>query len=249
MKRLFIALLFFAPLLVFPQEMVVTVHTPTNSMEESMDFYSKLNYELVSKAKPVLFSDGKFLIEINDERVARAGVKMYKGSWTEEVASLKELTQVYETEDGFALNDFNGCWIYLVEGELGVETKLSGESTGLSGNFMGLTLEAANMNKSVEIWSALGFEIAMGTVEQGFVQMQHENGFGVAMLKPLVSPHLFFNPSLTFFNGENNLALIEKIRALDISITEEITIFNKEDIVDNIIIRDPGGLGFFIFSD
>jgi len=249
MKNLFLALLFVVPSIVFSQDVVITIHTPTNNLEQSMDFYNSLNYELVSKEKPTLFSDGKFLIEINDERIARAGVKMYKESWAEEVTSIKELTQVYEMENGYALNDLNGCWIYLTESKLGVETKLAGESMGLTGNFMGLCLEAANMGKSVEIWSTLGFDISMGTVEQGFVQMQHENGFGLALLKPLTSPHLFFNPSLTFFNGENNLGLIEKIKAVDIDITEEITIFNEEGIADNIIIRDPGGLGFFIFSD
>ena len=29
----------------------------------------------------------------------------------------------------------------------------------------------------------------------------------------------------------------------------KITQFNKEGIVDNVIIRDPGGYGFFIFND
>jgi len=54
---------------------------------------------------------------------------------------------------------------------------------------------------------------------------------------------------LTYFNGKQNLKVIEQIRNNGISITEEITHFNKEGIVDNIIIRDPGGYGFFIFSD
>jgi len=54
---------------------------------------------------------------------------------------------------------------------------------------------------------------------------------------------------LTYFNGKQNLEVIEKIRNNAIPITEEITHFNKEGIVDNIIIRDPGGYGFFIFSD
>ncbi len=68
-------------------------------------------------------------------------------------------------------------------------------------------------------------------------------------MKPNACPHLFFNPSLTYFNGKNNIDIIAKIRALNISITEEITHFNKEGKVDNIIIRDPGGFGFFLFND
>ena len=62
-------------------------------------------------------------------------------------------------------------------------------------------------------------------------------------------PHLFFNPSLTYFNSGRNPEVIAGIRAAGIPISEEITIFNKEGRVDNIIIRDPGGYGFFLFND
>jgi len=71
----------------------------------------------------------------------------------------------------------------------------------------------------------------------------------VSFMQPNSCPHLFFNPSMTYFNGKNNLPIIAKIREAGILITEEITHFNQEGIVDNIIIRDPGGYGFFIFSD
>ena len=54
---------------------------------------------------------------------------------------------------------------------------------------------------------------------------------------------------MTYFNGQKNLAIIEEIRELNIPIAEEITYFNSEGTVDNIIIRDPGGYGFFIFND
>jgi hypothetical protein len=43
--------------------------------------------------------------------------------------------------------------------------------------------------------------------------------------------------------------VIQKIRDLNIPITEEITAFNTECIVDNVIIRDPEGFGFFVFND
>jgi hypothetical protein len=63
-------------------------------------------------------------------------------------------------------------------------------------------------------------------------------------MKPFSCPYLFYNPSLTFFNGkENNPKVIQKVRDL----TEEITAFNTEGIVNNVIIRDPGGFGLFVF--
>ena len=69
-------------------------------------------------------------------------------------------------------------------------------------------------------------------------------------MNPLMCPHLFFNPSLTYFNGkENNPKVIKRLRELKITITEEITHFNDKGIADNVIICDPGGYGFFIFND
>ena len=66
---------------------------------------------------------------------------------------------------------------------------------------------------------------------------------------PCCCPHLFFNPSLTYFNGGQNLPVIKAIREAGIPIAEEITHFNEEGVVDNVVLRDPGGLGMFIFND
>lgn len=229
--------------------MIVTIHTPTNNLQESLDFYQKLNYQLISEENPCLLTDGKAVIEINPDRYARAGIKCYKDSWTEEVKQLKKLTTVHPIENGFLFNDFNGCWIYLIEGNLDLELESSDASFGMTGNFHGLSLESGNIPKSLEIWNALGFAVKMGTIEKGFILLQNEEGFGLSLMNPLTCPHLFFNPSMNFFNGENNLTVIENIRKAGIPIAEEITFFNKEGIVDNIIIRDPGGYGFFLFSD
>ena len=229
--------------------MTVIVHTPTNDLDNSLNFYKRLEYKVVSEKEPTLLTNGKALLEINPDRFARAGLKMYKDSWAEELHGLEELTTIHKTEAGYLINDLNGCWIYLIEGKMALEVELADTSFGLTGNFMGLSLESAEMLKSTKVWQILGFKITMGTPEKGFVIMANDDGFGVSLMKPMMCPHLFFNPSMTFFNGENNLGIIEKIRKANIPIAEEITHFNKAGIVDNIIIRDPGGYGFFIFSD
>ena len=105
------------------------------------------------------------------------------------------------------------------------------------------------MTKSAKFWSIFGYEITTGKEEQGWIVMTKEGFLPISIMKPFACPHLFFNPSLTYFNGGNNLPVIKKIRNLGIPITEEITEFNKEGIVDNVIVRDPGGLGFFVFND
>lgn len=76
-----------------------------------------------------------------------------------------------------------------------------------------------------------------------------DDGFVISLMKPFSCPHLFFNPSMTYFNGKDNLAVIRKIREAGIPITQEITAFNTEGIADNVILRDPGGYGFFVFND
>lgn len=225
------------------------IHTPTNKLENSLDFYNRLNFKVISDEKPLLVTDGKAIIEINPERFARAGIKLYKDSWSNEVSNLKKLTAVTKFEQGYLLSDPSGVRIYLIEGELGVDYTRQENSFGIIGNFSGLSLETTDISKSVTVWEALGFSKSMGSIEQGWVAYTSQDGLTVNFMKPLSCPHLFFNPSMTYFNGGNNLEVIKKIRAANIPVTEEITYFNKEGIVDNIIIRDPGGYGFFIFND
>lgn len=224
------------------------IQTPTNDLKQSIEFYSKLDFKTIAD-NPNMISDGKAVIEINPDRFARAGVKLCKASWQDEIEKLEKITAITAKDGVHLLGDPSGTWIYLCEGTSGLDFTPSKESCGALGNYAGISLETTDMGKSAEIWQILGFSKTMGSEEQGWVVYQNGDGMAVSLMKPLSCPHLFFNPSLTYFNGENNLAIIQKIRDLGIPITEEITHFNSEGIVDNIIIRDPGGFGFFIFSD
>lgn len=225
------------------------IQSPTNNLKDSLDFYSSLGFQILSSENPTLVSDGKVLIEINPDRQARAGLKLYKPSWKETVEKLKAITKVIDREGEYVLSDPSGTWIYLMEGQNKLDAELSGIEPSVLGNYAGMSLEMIDIERSKQIWETLGFSVTMGAPEQGWVALANEDGLVVSLMKAFSCPHLFFNPSLTYFNGKNNLAIIEKIRSLNIPITEEITHFNKEGIVDNIIIRDPGGYGFFIFND
>lgn len=227
--------------------MKTIIQTPTSSLSESVAFYQKLNFEKLSEEKSVFFSDGKFIMEVNPDRFSRAGIKLYRKSWTDVLANLKAQTNVMTIEGGFLLSDPSGCWIYLMESE--EEFVLSEERNTILGNLAGLSLESMDMKKSYAIFSLLGFKKTMGDEASAWLAMTNEDGVGVSIMKPMNCPHLFFNPSLTYFNSGKNPEVIEKIRDLKIAITEEITHFNKEGLVDNIIIRDPGGFGFFLFND
>lgn len=225
------------------------IQTPTPNLTASLDFYTKLNFKVLSKENPTLVSDGKVIIEINPNRFARTGVKLFRNSWTTIVEQLENLTEVSKTEEGYLLSDPSGTRIYLIETDTPAVYDLKDISGAVLGNSAGMSLETTAIHKSIEIWETLGFKKTMGGLEQGWIVFTNADDLSLSLMQPNSCPHLFFNPSLTYFNGKENPAIIAKIRSLKIPITEEITAFNKEGIVDNIIIRDPGGYGFFIFSD
>lgn len=229
--------------------MKTIIHTPTNKSENSIEFYSRLKFKSIPSKDQTLFTDGQALIEVNPDRFARAGIKIYKPSWTKEISKLKKITAVINITGGYLLSDASGAWIYLMESESGVRYKKTENSFSLLGNFAGLSLETTDISRSAMLFEILGFEKKTGSAEQGWLSFVNEEGFGISIMKPLCCPHLFFNPSLTYFNGKENLSVIKKICLAEIPITEEITHFNKNNTVDNIIIRDPGGYGFFIFND
>jgi len=229
--------------------MKTLIHTPTNSLSDSLNFYSRLNFKVISKEKPTLVTDGQAIIEINTDRYARAGVKIFSDSWQETIGKLEKMTAILTIENGHLLSDPSGVWIYLMDNEFSLNVDLSKVAPSFLGNYAGLSLETTDFNKSVEIWKLIGFSQTSGTIEQGYISCTNEEGITVSIMPPNNCPHLFFNPSLTYFNGPGNLEIIATIRELEIPITEEITHFNNEGIVDNIIIRDPGGYGFFLFND
>lgn len=229
--------------------MTCILHTPTNELKQSEEFYEKLGFQRMLNGDSVLYTDGKAIFEINPDRYARAGVRMYKESWIEEIGKLRELTTVTRMKDGtYLLSDASGVWIYLTEGEPQFEYASSNTSFSVLGKYSGLTLETTDFARSAAVYEILGFKLVSGGQDKGWAA--YSNGsFELSIMPAMSCPHLFFNPSVSYFNGGKNLPVIEKIRSLGIPITEEITLFNKEGIVDNIIIRDPGGYGFFVFND
>lgn len=229
--------------------MPAIIQTTTTNLQASIDFYTRLNFKLLNESAPTLLSDSKVLIEINPDRFARAGIKLYQESWKAITEKLTPHFTLIDIDNGYLLSDPSGCWVYLIEGQMSVDVPPAENAFGVLGTCAGLSLETTEMARSCMLWETLGFNKTMGGVEQGWIAYENGDGGAVSIMKPMACPHAFYNPSLSYFNGKNNLAIIENIRTLNIPITEEITHFNKEGIVDNIIIRDPGGLGFFIFSD
>lgn len=224
--------------------MKTLIQTPTGSLSNSLEFYSKLKFNIISAEDPVIVSDGKAFIQINPDRYARAGIKLFRSSWKETISKLERLATVVGIDDGYLLTDTSGTWIYLIETPDPMNLQVSKSSHSAIGNYAGIGLETPEVEKSKEIWTTLGFK----QDDPNWPSFTNDDQVTITLYKPNTCPHLFFNPSLTYFNGSDNLEIIEYVRK-HVPVTEEITHFNPDGEVDNIIIRDPGGLGFFIFND
>lgn len=157
-----------------------------------------------------------------------------------------------ECEDYFLVSEPSNTWIYLLKQARNLPDIFAEVDSSHLGHFAGLSLETTNIALSLKIYQALGYVVMMGDEKSGFVQLSvpDENAPGIALMKANSCPHLFFNPSLTYFNGKKrNPKIIQHLGELKVPLVEEITHFNQEGLVDNVLIRDPGGLGIFVFND
>ena len=228
--------------------MTAHVITATPSLPESFSFYQKLGFAVI-RAEPHLVTDGQVIIHVDPDRHARTGIALYAPSWSTVIDALSASAPYQKIEGGHLFHDPSGVRVILKQGE-GPSIPEGDGSKSLLGNFAGVSIEAADMDSSLQFWKTLGFAVTMGDAAQGWVSLAAEGCPGISLMRTMMCPHLFFNPSLTYFNGkEGNPKVIAAVRKAGIAITEEITHFNKEGVVDNIIIRDPGGLGYFPFND
>src|SRR5688572_7040486 len=143
------------------------VTTPTNKLENSIDFYEKLGFKKVEAGEQHLYTDGKVIMEIDPERYARAGMKLYNSSWASEVEVVSSLAVVNKLKNGgYLLSDASGVWIYLVESEPAFEVETAEASFSALGNFSGLTFETTDLKRSADIYRALGFSAVFGDDSQ-----------------------------------------------------------------------------------
>lgn len=225
---------------------MIIIQSPTPNLKQSKEFYSKLGFAILDTQLGFLAAAKNLEIEITTTPSARVGLKMFRDDWSEFVNKNNSL-KYSKTEDGYLLTSPAGCCVYLVNGTDLTLNKL--ENDAILGNFAGLSIETNSMHDSLLFWERFGFKQNSGNIEHGWATLKNEEGFKISLMKYGICPHLFFNPSLNFFNGSANLSIIAKLRELEIPFAQEITSFNEKGIVDNIIIRDSGGLGAFIFSD
>jgi hypothetical protein len=227
--------------------MKIIVQTPTRNIQESIDFYTKLGFSKCESYTQNLLTDGQFYLQINPDKFARVGLKIFVDNLGILAEKLQKHTKIIDFENCKVFRNHNTT-IQLSEDKIDLPN-LKPEETSLLGNFVGLSIETLDMKSALSVWTALGFHLKMGGVNQNWMTLKNDQDFCVSFMQIQTCPHLFFNPSLTFFNGKSNFDRIQTIREKNISFAEEITHFNSENIVDNVILKDPGGLGMFMFND
>lgn len=233
--------------------MRTVIHTPTPNLERSVAYWHSLGFRtdrLAEGGERHLLSDAQMEVEIDARRSARAGVRLLQPSWQDQIVQLREITPVHETDDAAVVVDPSGVWIYLSEegGPGDLPPRTENEQACVPGVFAGLSLETADMERSAKIWETVGFEVP-DDLSAAWVSCKNDEGFIVTWMAPGNCPHLFFNPSLTFFNSGRNPEIIAALRERNVPLAEEITVFNDQGLVDNVILQDPGGYGMFVFND
>lgn len=216
--------------------------------KESLNFYEKLNFTITEVDNQTFVSDKGIIIRLNKDNGKNPGIIVFKENIRDSIEELSSFVKILPVSDGFEFSDPSGTKITLIEAGKQIDSHIN-KGRSLAGNFAGVSIGLSDPAKSIKIWELLDFKIVAGSAEHGWAAMKDKDGSTISILKLEMCPHKFFNPSLTYFNGKNNLQIIEGIRNAGIRIEEEITAFNDIGIVDNIIIREPGGIGFFIFND
>ncbi len=222
------------------------VNTIALNLEESLDFYRNLGFEIIELGEEHYAVDQSVVIRINDNTSDRKGLSLIKEDWKDEVDYLEKSVPVLNFGDRKLLSDSSGNHVYLENGFLNFPT-ISNNS--ILGNYAGISIEVIEFDRCVQVWTSIGFAIDSGGCDQGWVSLTNDQFGTVSIMKANSCPHLFSNPGLTYFNGSNNLKIIEAVRRSGVSIAEEVTVFNSDGNVDNIILQDPGGLTFFLFND
>jgi predicted lactoylglutathione lyase len=223
------------------------LYAATANPQKSKDFYTRLGFKALDQ-KRTWFTEGSLILELANDTKARNGIKIYSSNWDLLKDTLKEEQEIFEYDDGFCTNGPSHVWFYFEKEKPNIELRPK-SSFSLAGNYAGVSIEVADMEHSESWLKNIGFEITMDNREHGWLSMKNKDGFGLSLLKYGSCPHSFINPSLTFFNSGKNEVFIQKIKENNIPILEEITCFNPQGIIDNVILQDPAGPGIFMFND
>jgi len=222
------------------------IQTTTPNIARTLDFYDRLSFTRIGDN---LLTDGQAVIRINTAHTARNGLVFFRDSWDDFLEGLTYPHTKLKDSDTVLVSGPDGVRIFLEIGEEPIVKYQDVIMPSLAGAYAGISLESVDMKRATAFYESLGFSIDQGGTDKGWVSLLNEAREGISIMGMDSCPHQFFQPGLTYFNSGKNQAHITRIREAGVPIHEEITVFNNKDEVDNIILLDPGGLGFFVFND
>lgn len=224
--------------------MSIRIQTPTPNLARSLAFYQQLGFVRISEA-PIIVSDGQIQIEINPAPTARAGIVIETANREALVRQLPAGSHVKQGEQDVILMAPSGTRVYLRQPvTLPAPPAIS---PSLLGKCVGVSLESVDMKGSHAFWTALDF-VAETDGSAGWMPIQRD-GFDISVLGAEMCPHLFVNPSLTYFNGTDNQQIIARLQAQGVPIWQEVRSLNPEGPLENVVLHDPGDLGILLFND
>lgn len=220
--------------------------TPAPSPDRSAAFLTRLGFE-PSAGNARLMTDGAALIDVDPEPRARAGVRVWRASLAEAAGEALEHHGAVAFEGGKLVTAPSGVPVWVMDGA-GPDLD-PGPRGALLGQFAGVSLETPSLSRSVAFWGdLLGVQVAAGGADKGWVTLRRPGMADLSLMGPLVCPHSFANPSFTYFNGDRNPEVLESIRATGLEVFEEVGARDGAP-AENVILREPGGVGFFVFND
>lgn len=226
-----------------PSAGLYVISTP--SLKRSKEYFEPLNFVCEEVDGGLHIYDSSMHFYVEEKSTVRPGLKF-------QVNDVQEFVQTsglsFKEVNGEWLTTDNGVWIRVVDSPL-PSVKADTKATSVLGTFAGISIETFDISQSMECYSKFGFTKTMGSEESGWVAMEREDGMGLSLMKYGSCPHLFFNPSLTYFNSGKNPEIIKELRQRNIPLAQEIDHFNDQGIVDNVILQEPGGTGIFVFND
>jgi hypothetical protein len=169
--------------------MKTTIITPTPHLPSSIEFYRKLSFKIIEKQSQGVVTDGIAVIEIVPDRFVRPGVKFYGV----DLKLLESKENFFDFQQGKAIRDPNGVWIYLTDKLFEYDFTVSKTCFGLTGNFSGISIETDSIPSSVNFWQQFGFKKHGGNEAHGYVTLMNEDNvcciscFRLSSVRPSIS--------------------------------------------------------------
>ena len=224
--------------------MTTTLITPTPDAAASERFYTSVGFRPLGEG---WFADVGLTVRVDPIRTARTALVLHGPVTAELVEALSAFGRVVEQGERRVARDPNGVLLVLDPTDAPAVPDDLGPS--VLGPFVGLSIESVDPVRTTAFWEAAGWSRTKGDPGQGWVTLEREGCIGLSVLGFGMCPHLFPNPGLTYFNHGQNPAVIAELRKRGVPFAEEITVFNEQGEVDNVILCDPGGTGFLVFND